>query len=180
MCYQLLILNLLKRSRRYCLTHAIPRTMTSPCPSSVLVRNCEGACFSEKPWGPLGFECPSIGEHIAIPLQGSAEKPCVHNPARFVRFVLFREDFRILPVHSVAKLQRVHFVDFDWIDRIVGVSPYRPQARTSTAVLTLLVSSGLWFATFIDFRFAEGSSPHKLFSLNHKRFFSFVILHFLA
>ena len=110
------------------------------------------------------MNAPHIGEHIALPLKGSAEQPCVLNPARFVRFVLFRENFRILPAHSVAKLQRVHFVDFDLIDRIVGVSPYRPQARTRTAVLTLLVSSGLWLATLFDFRFAEGSSPHKIFT----------------
>ena len=30
---------------------------------------------------------------------------------------------------------QVDFVDFDLIDRIVGVSPYHPRARTSTAVL---------------------------------------------
>jgi len=46
------------------------------------------------------------------------------------------------------EFQSVDFVDCDLIDRIVGVSPYRPQARTRTVVLTGTVSSGLyplWF-----------------------------------
>ena len=30
----------------------------------------------------------------------------------------------------------VDFVDFDFIDRIVGVSPHRPQARTGVVVRT--------------------------------------------
>ena len=35
----------------------------------------------------------------------------------------------------------VDFVDFDLIDRIVGVSPCHPQARTGVAVLTQTSSS---------------------------------------
>jgi len=35
------------------------------------------------------------------------------------------------------------FVDFDLIDRIVGVSPYRHQARTGVVVLNQTMSRGL-------------------------------------
>ena len=41
----------------------------------------------------------------------------------------------------------VDFVDFDFIDRIVGVSPYRPQARTTFAepIQTMRWHCPLWF-----------------------------------
>ena len=43
----------------------------------------------------------------------------------------------------VAHTYMLDFVDVELQNRIVGVSPYRPQARSRTAVLVLLVSSGL-------------------------------------